>query len=901
MLEARASLPNAIGTFLTRRQSLDAMLRQPSAAGLPLAQRHAALADRMLQEVYQTALSRLPRRPTSAVALYAVGSFGRSQLAWKSDLDVLFATDGSSAELAPLVESVLYPLWDAGVAIGHQVMAVDELLENAEQALPTATALLDLRLIAGSEALTQELRARARSALLAGEGLRALVARLRREVEERWARFGDSVYLLEPDVKNGAGGLRDADVVTWMARANLAGASLEEVVHEGGLTELEAHSLHAATDFFYRVRNHLHHAANRRNDRLTFDQQEHVSVSMGYQRIVPLLGTAPEEAIGPTVEAFMSDYYQRARAVTRAQEQVLARVDERLARGKGRVHVVAGGIVSFAGQLGFAQPQALIQTPALALELYALAVERGEVVAPAARDLITRLTTEEPSFGVALRRSPRAAELFMQLLCSTREARFRNGSILGELHAVGLLLAMIPEFAPVVGRVHHDLYHVYTVDVHSIAAVDRVRALMRGELMQRHALACRLAAELYRPHRVLFAALLHDVGKVFGGREHSIRGAAMARAILARFGLEAQDIEHITKLILHHLTMYFVAARRDLADPATIEQFANQVGDQDGLRSLYLLTIADISTTAPTSMTSWKSRMLDELYAQTNDFMRGSVDCDRLLRARADLYEQTRGEVEPEHLDALLQSMPERYLLSNSAAEIAAHAQVVFAARGKGVHLQLVPSRHAGVGELCVITGTDVDTGGKGDRPGLLAAIAAALMSCRLQVYAAQIYTRSHAEDGGGALDVFWVRDRVQGTAGIEETVPKVERVLDQLLKGTVSAAELLQKCAPTRWSDRPSPPVPTEVAVENRSSDKYTIIEVITQNRPGVLFALSHALHQLGLSIVFAKVNTEGNRVVDIFYVTELDESKVRTRARVAEVKAQLTAALHRSLPRPA
>jgi [protein-PII] uridylyltransferase len=569
-----------------------------------------------------------------------------------------------------------------------------------------------------------------------------------------------------------------------------------------------------------------------------------------------------------------------------------------LQRGSGRIRHLQDGIVSLGGQLGFEDVALVSERPTLALQLYALAVERNLPVMHSARDLIMRLTSDEPEFGARLRADPEAARLFTELLCSTRQAPFRNGSILGELHAVGLLLALIPEFAPMVGRVHHDLYHVYTVDVHSVAAVDRVRALMRGELMQRHALGCRLAAEYYKPERLLFATLLHDIGKVFGGKEHSIRGAAMARAILTRFQLDAQDIELCSKLILHHLTMYFVAARRDLADPTTIEQFAAQVGDQDFLRSLYLLTIADISTTAPDSMTSWKSRMLDELYTLADRRLAGLSENDPLARAHGDLYAQTAGLVDPQLLDALLASMPERYVLANSPAEIAAHAQVINAARGKRVHLQVVPSRHSGVNELCVVTVAAPDPGTGTTRPGLLAAIAAALTAARLEIFAAQIYTRRAATGGEEVLDVFWVRDRVHDAEDLSAVIPKVERMLEDVLSGAVAPQELLHRRTPTRWSDRPCPPVPTEIAIENRSSDKYTIIEVITQDKPGVLFTLSHTLHQLGLSIVFAKVNTEGNRVIDIFYVTELNETKLGSRERANQVKAQLAAALHRRLP---
>ena len=901
MLDARAPLPPAIQSYLKQRNALGALLDSPQSAGLTLARKHADVADGMLQELFASALRRNPPGCGPDVLLAAVGGYGRQQLGWKSDLDVMFVTTADAAELERFVEAVLYPLWDAGVAIGHQVMRVEDFIDNAREALPTATALLDFRPLAGSAHIGEQLRDRAFVELFSPIERAQFVERLAREVEERWRRYGDSVYLLEPDVKNGAGGLRDVDVACWTARASFRGNDWSELARSDVLTAREVDALQDAANFFFCVRNYLHHAAARRNDRLTFDQQETVALRMGYRSSMPPVAAAEQDWIGPTVEAFMSDYYVHARAVTRAQEQVLERAISRarsssLRGTQSRVKLLEPGIILYDDQLGFTCDEDLQHKPALALRLYVLAVEQNRRVLPAARDVISRLAGEDAQFCAALRKSPEAARAFVQLLGTvSSNLPFRNGSVLAELHAVGLLLALIPEFAPVVGRVHHDLYHVYTVDVHSVSCVDRVRALMRGELMQRHAIACRLAAEAYRPERVLFAALLHDIGKVFGGKEHSMRGAAMARSILARFGLAADDIDHISKLVLHHLTMYFTAARRDLADMGTIEQFADVVADRDCLRSLYLLTIADISTTAPTSMTSWKARMLDELYALTDERL-GAGNCDPLRRARAELYEHTDGSLERKLVDELLGSMPERYLLSHSAQEIAAHARIVQAARGKRLHLQLAPSRHTSIAELCVITGAATDEGGVGDRPGLLASIAAALTACKLEIFAAQIYTRDRATPQEQVLDVFWVRDRVHGVEELEELLPKLERTLLELISGAVTPQELLQKRASTRWSERPSPAVPVEIGVDNRSSKKYTIVEVIAQDRPGLLYTLAHTLHELGLSIELAKVNTEGNRVVDIFYVTELDESKLASRTRIDELKAALFAALGRS-----
>lgn len=892
MVASRARLPAAIRDFLEQRSALGALLEAPESSGLVLSRRNAALADRLLIDLYTMALRKAPLGWAPAALLAAVGGYGRRQLGWKSDLDVLFVTEGDPAELAGFVEAVLYPLWDAGIALGHQVTRVDDLIEDAQQSLPTATALLDFRALAGSVKLRDALRTRADAALFTAQAVPTFLARLAGAVDERWRRYGDSPYLLEPDVKNGAGGLRDVDVASWVAQANFPGASWPELVQAGVLTTHELQALQDATEFIFRVRNLLHENMQRRSDRLTFDQQELIAAHMGYGSGAagqPDDSSASEvERTGRMVERFMSDYYRHAHEVSRAQERILARAFDRHAAPLSAAQPVRPGIVTQAGKLGFSDPEALEREPALALQLYSLACMRGEPAMPSARDLMSRLSADSPEFCAALRANAEAASLFLSLLCNVADAPFRNGSILAELHAVGLLVAMIPEFVPVIGRVHHDLYHVYTVDVHSVAAVDRVRALMRGELMSQHPRACRLAAETVQPQRLLLAALLHDVGKVFGGKEHSERGAQMAAAILQRFSLDAVDVEHVAKLIRLHLTMYVIAARRDLSDPSTIEQFAAQVGEVDFLSDLYVLTVADISTTAPTSMTTWKSRMLDELYGATADFLTGTTRSESLTRARSQLFAQTAGMIAPNMLEELLRSLPERYLLSNSPHEIAVHAQVLQAARGKRLHVQLVPSHH-GIAKLCVVTGDASDRDGVGDRPGLLAALAAALTVCNIKIFAAQIYTRAGCAGQQGVFDLFWVRHPVEGIQGVQAELEQIERTLEDLLSGALTLTDVLKQRAQNRWGERPSPPVATEVSIDSTSSPKYTIIEVIAEDRPGLLFKLAHTLYEGGFSIVFAKVNTEGNRVIDIFYVTKPGESAALSRKAAEQLIVQL------------
>jgi [protein-PII] uridylyltransferase len=591
-------------------------------------------------------------------------------------------------------------------------------------------------------------------------------------------------------------------------------------------------------------------------------------------------------------ERLMQDYYLHARAVTRARESLFERLKPARRRAKGVTADLGGGVHLFDGHVTIAGSVELAADPALAMRAYEACVRQSAPVLAFARDAIGRAAAD-PAWCERLRGSAEAAGLFAQLVATVPETRTRRGSMVGELHDVGLLLAMVPEFLPVTGRVHHDVYHVYTVDVHSVAAVDRLRQLARGELANEFPLASRLAAEVARPTPLFLATLLHDVGKGWpdasGSRKnHSKTGADLCEKILPRLGLSEEDVDEARQLVLDHLLMYTTATRRDLDDPATIEEFSGGLRGREGLRNLYLLTVADLSTTSPTAMTSWKARMLDELYFAAEAHLAGKppqADADRVARVRAAVHDSVARSDRRDAIDAFLASMPERYLLANSATSIVEHARVV-AGRGKKVaHVARVPGRHPEAAELCVVAE---------DRPGLLASIAAALTANRLEVLAAQVYSRQVGECVE-AVDLFWVRDREGGTDGVEGALPRLARDLEDVCSSRVDAGELLASRlgSASPWRERPSPVVPTEVQVDGRASPRHTVVEVFARDRPGLLHRLARALHELGLSIALSKINTEGTRVADVFYVSELDGSKVAPGPRYAAVHDALVRAI--------
>ncbi|MGD0676824.1 MAG: [protein-PII] uridylyltransferase [Polyangiaceae bacterium] len=854
--------------------------------GLALGRANAAFLDRWIRASYEHAVRRTGM-PSNAFALAAVGSFGRGAVALWSDADLVLVTPATTDKTAAFAEALLYPLWDAGLPVGHQVFNAADAVVLAEEDLATATALLDLRWLAGDEPLLRALVEHAHEGLFGEEDLGAFIDRIDAETASRHERYGASVYLLEPDVKSGAGGLRDLDGVRWAARARYrvgdAGTEISawgELVRMGVLVAREAHELAASEEFLWRVRNRLHARARRKADRLGFEDQEALGVAMHY-------GDDRARA----AERLMQEYYLQARAVTRARAGLLERLRPTRRRGKPSPPVDLGhGVQLFEGQVTIGSSGDLQRDPALAMRVFGACVRHQARVLPHARDAIVRAAVD-PEWCERLRASREAGLLFMDLVCTVPETRTPRGSIVGELHDVGLLLAMVPEFLPVTGRVHHDVYHVYTVDVHSVAAVDRLRQLARGEIAHEFPLASRIAAEIAQPGPLFLATLLHDVGKGWpdemGSRgQHSKVGAELCRHILPRLGLSPEDTDEACQLILHHLLMYRVATRRDLDDAATIAEFCKEVRGHEGLRNLYLLTVADLSTTSPTAMTSWKARMLDELYFAAEVHFGGEqprADVERCARVRDAVRAAWRGSATD--VDALLASMPQRYLLANTPESIVQHARVVLERKGRAAHIGLVQSRHPEAAELCVVAD---------DRPGLLASIAAALTANRMEVLAAQVYSRPAGEKVE-AVDLFWVRDREGGTQGISIALPRVAHDLEEVCAGRVEPAELIRgrMGSISPWRERPSPAVPTEILLDDRASPGHTIVEVFAKDRPGLLYRLARVLHELGLSISLSKINTEGMRVADVFYVTELDGAKIPRGSRSKEVHDALVEAV--------
>lgn len=853
-----------------------------------VARQHARTVDGLIGALFcaADAASRAERHaPSGRVALIAIGGYGRGLVGLRSDIDVLFLCDDpGDRHVASLAEGLLYPLWDIGLDIGHAVRGIDETLELAREDLSTATTLLDMRRVAGNKSILEDLERKSRR-MVFEVGLERFLAQLEEDRQARHERFGGSLYLLEPEVKLGCGGLRDLDIAGWAAKARWGAGATDtaSLVKNGALLHREVEEIVRSKEMLWRVRNLLHLRAGRRQDRLTFEDQEEIAVQLGFVPGVTL-----------AVEQFMQAYYRHARVVQQTAERMVTRAREGCQRSRGRSapaprEDLGMGLLLFDDQVTFHDSEMLEDDPALALRLYEVVGKRGKKPLPFARDAVARAAAE-PAWCERLRGDAAASALFLESLTCTARPAVKRRSILAELHEIGMMLAMIPEFEPVTGRVQHDVYHVYTVDVHSVASVDRLRAIKRGDYAAKLPLASRLAAELPRPTPLFLGLLLHDIGKAHG-KDHSRKGALMARPIAERLGLSAVDISHVVWLVEEHLSLYKWAMRRDTSDPDVIREIARQVGSVDRLRDLYLLTVADLSTTNPNAMTTWKARLLEDCYLAVVAELegQGSPSIGRRADAiRDDVQVGFVGDACQADLEAFVSGMPDRYLLANPVDVIRAHARMARRRGTEGLLLAVSPGPSPEVAELVLITD---------DRPGLLAAAAAALAAQRLTIVNAQIYTRQREGAPPEAFDVFHVARVSIGALGEPVDDVRLARVradLVALLAGEVDATELLaQRLRKPAWAQRHSPEVPTEIRVDNDASVRFTVIDVFTRDRPGLLHTIARTLHDQGLSIALSKINTEGERAADVFYVVDASGNKVTDREKLARLPKLIGAAL--------
>jgi [protein-PII] uridylyltransferase len=870
----QADLVRLSRNYIQRARQLLLERHRAGAGGIELVSAYSTMMDHLIRHLFATVSDDFIRRiPThnQRCAVIAQGGYGRGELNPQSDIDLLFLYSWKiSAYVESITEKLYYTLWDAGLVVGSAVRTVTESINLAEADLKVKTAILDSRFLCGDFSLYGDFEKTMEKRLVNRRVTRFIQEKLQ-ESAARHANYGGSVYLLEPEVKEGEGGLRDIHTARWIGRVCLNAKDLDALALKGIITVPEVTQLKESQDFLLRVRNELHFSTGKHHDQLTFEEQEKVSRALGFEG----------EGTLKAVEVFMRSYYLHAAQVSRLTSLIIHRLTD-CSRSVFANHsvfakTVREGVRVVRGHLSITKPEILKADPGNLIKIFADFQKHGSELSHETRELLREHLTlvNEP-----FRRSAAGNIPFFEIL----KWKERVYETLSEMHRCGVLGAFIPEFGRLLCMVLHDAYHIYTVDQHSLRLIKEIEQLKAGEYLDSLPLLTQLAREAEKIELLYLGLMFHDIGKGFGGG-HSEIGAGMVRDIARRMRLNVDDAALVEFLVRHHLLMTHTAFRRDLEDETTIVNFAQTVGSSAHLKMLYLLTFADVKGVGPDIWNPWKAALLGELYIKALDVLeemeKGGFERQdtraALRRIQARIRRELSKEYPAERVNHFIEVMPARYFLTTSEGEMLTHFALFeqFAGEGAVSSVEHFPEKDCSSVVVCTQ-----------DRPGLFAAITGVLTALRLDILNARIFTSTD----GRILDVFRIsHHRKSETVMADAKWAKFRSTLDDVLDGKIDVARLVASSQGSLFLQKRTPNVSTVVQIDNEASEGLTIIEVFTADRIGVLFTIAYALHQLGLSIHVAKISTNVDQAADVFYVTDESGDKVVDAERLEEIRRSL------------
>ncbi len=885
----------ALGLFRRRLSAVQQEVRasfEQGTGGLGAARALAGHIDGLVAALHTYATEQVfPAGVRSAAehfALVATGGFGRGVLAPFSDVDLLFLTPWrETPRHEQVVEFMLYLLWDLGLKVGHATRNVDECLKQARADLSVRTSLLDARFLAGDVEVFEDFAQKYRADCTAS-GAAAFIAAKQAERTLRHQKFGDSAYLLEPNVKDGKGGLRDLQTLFWEARytlgvsrvSDLARAAMArgEAGEPGLITETEEKVFIRALDFLWAVRFHLHYATGRAEERLAFDLQPVIGARMGYTR----------HAATDGVERFMKHYFLTAREVRRLTH-VLEPTLERLARGAPATAPVttpalaAAGFALEDGRLVLAPGRSFAEQPILLFRCLAAARSTARELHPMTLLGLMR----EARLAVGLRHDAEANAIFLDLLAGPLGAaaghRADGAHWLRVMNETGLLGRFLPDWGRVVGQMQFDTYHVFTVDEHTIEAIGVLNRLEQGELDEIAPVATSLIGQVQSRRALYVAALLHDIAKGRGG-DHSELGAEIATQLGPRLGLSAEETETASWLVLNHLVLSQTAFKRDIDDAKTIIDLADLVQSPERLRLLLVLTVADMRAVSPRVWNNWKAALLRELYWRTAEVLAGGLGVGerdvRVERAKQAAVELLQGWSQAD-IDAFLAQGYPPYWLAFDPPTHARHAAMMreAAAGGQKLLVDTRPLPARGVTEVTIHTA---------DHPGLFSRVAGALAVAGASIVDARIHTMT----SGMAMDTFWVQDVAGGAFESPHRLARLSVLIEQALSGRLKLAEEIRKLRPISPRLR-GLSIPPRVVIDNHASATHTVVELNARDRPGLLHDVTAAMSAAGVQIASAHITTFGLRAVDVFYVKDAFGLKIENERKLAALREALQAAL--------
>ncbi|MBC7165372.1 MAG: [protein-PII] uridylyltransferase [Roseovarius sp.] len=809
--------------------------------------------------------------PTEAerIAVCAVGGYGRGEMAPFSDVDLLFLTPYKITPWAEsVIESMLYILWDLRLKVGHASRTISDCLRLGASDFTIRTALLEHRYLGGDAALAQRLDMQLRDKLFTGTERKFTEAKLA-ERDARHEKQGER-YMVEPNVKEGKGGLRDLQSLFWIAKYVHHVRDVGDLVALGTFTAEELGTFTRAENFLWAVRCHLHLIAGRANDQLTFDMQLAVAERMGYADRGGRRG----------VEIFMQDYFRHATAVgdlTRIfltkLEAAQQKAEPLLQRLLKRRKKMRRGYVEINGRLAIADEAAFLADPLNLLRLFEEALRTGLLIHPDAMLLVTNnLSLIDERF----RNDPAAQKLFLDLL-------LRHGSperALRRMNELGVLSAFIPEFEPIRAMMQFNMYHHYTVDEHIIQCISHLARIERRELIEELPVASSILKQGVNRRVLYVALLLHDIGK---GRpeDHSILGARIARKVAPRLGLTRRESETVEWLVRHHLLMSDTAQKRDITEPRTVRDFAKAVQTRERLDLLLLLTICDIRGVGPGTWNNWKASLFRALYRETRRVLEDGMEAITREQRGADAKRALREALRDWDAKDLKQETSRHYPPYWQGLHVSTH--VVFARLLRDLHDD----------EIAIDLAIDADRDATRacfalvDHPGIFSRLAGALALVGANVVDARTYTSKD----GFATAVFWIQDD-DGHPFEASRLPRLRQMIDKTLKGEVLPREAIRSRDKLKKRERAFR-VPTHIIFDNEGSDIYTIIEVDTRDRPGLLYDLARTLAANNVYIASAVIATFGEQVVDTFYVKDMFGLKFHSGSKRAALERKLRAAI--------
>jgi [protein-PII] uridylyltransferase len=864
--------------FLGGRSVVKADVESGALTGLGAARALSGLQDATIQVIYDFATKHFyyAQNPTAAerIAVVATGGYGRGELAPGSDIDLLFVRPFKQTSWGEsVIEFILYMLWDLGLKVGHATRSLGECVRLSKQDITIRTAILEARFLWGDQKLYEELRKKFWSEVATGTGQDFVEAKLA-ERKERHQRQGESRYLVEPNVKEGKGGLRDLQTLYWIGKYLYHVDDASALVQHNVFTKEEYKIFQKAEAFLWDVRVRLHYLVGRAEERLSFDAQPELAKAMHF------FDDNPRRA----VEAFMKTYFLVAKDVGDLTRIFCAALEDQNKKRRPSLASMLPGFLKprtsgddFFVENGRLNARANIfrNDPINMIRIFHIADAKSVDVHP---DALRTLTRSLDAITDDVRHDPEANRLFLEILSS----RNNPERALRLMNEAGVFGRFVPEFGRVVGLMQFNMYHHYTVDEHLIRAVGNVAAIDHGAHKDEHPLSTDIIKRIKSRAALYVAILLHDIAKGLPG-DHSDVGAAIANSLCPRLGLKPEDTTAVMWLVKNHLVMSDMAQKRDIADPKTVKDFVSQVQTPEMLRLLLVLTVADIRAVGPGVWNGWKGQLLRELYYEAESVMSGGD----ATPARAARVQYAKTALEPRIAD-LPKEAQERaltrhydsYWLAFDADAHERHARLMAQADAKGELFSLSAKSNdfQSVTEIVLFTP---------DHPGLFSQLAGAVSISGGTIVDAKAFTTTD----GFALDVFSVQDAEGGTFGDLARVERLRQSIERTLRGEVYPRRAIAQRPAKRRSSAFK--VTPRVNFDNDASASATVVEVEGLDRPGLLYDVTDALFQSGLSISSAMVSTYGERAVDVFYVRDGYGHKVRHEERLKAVHARLLKAL--------